>query len=180
MTKQTLLKSMYLLGKAFPQFKDHEDKELLIMWNDLFKDEDELLFQSAVKKLIATFQYQKPTMGNLNAILADMKDVERLDPGDIHDEIIKVIRKFGSYRVDEAYESLSPVARKTVDNLGGLKTLCLSETLMVDRAHCLQVAQANIDRRKQDLLNTNSMKKEQIENKKKVLELVEKIGGNDD
>lgn len=176
LTQETLLKSMYLIAKSFPKFEAHKDKELLMMWYDVFKDEDEILFQTAVKKLIVTFQYQSPTIANLNHVIAELKDFKKVEPGDIYDEINKVIRKYGYYRLEEGYNSLSDLSKKTVDALGGLRTICLSETIMVDRSHALKVAQSYIDRQKTENLLPNSIKKEQLDVKERLLQLTGGIG----
>ncbi len=176
MDRQTLLKSMYLIAKSFDKFKAHQDEELMSMWWDVFKNEDVMLFQTAVKKLITTFEYQVPTIANLNRALAEIKNVNNVEPGDIFNEITKAIRYFGSYRTQEGYDSLSPLAQKTVDGLGGFKNLCTSETLMVDRSHALKIAQTHIERSASENLLTNSMKKEQLEARDRVLQLTEGIG----
>lgn len=176
MNFDTLKKSMFLIGKSFEKFSAHKDTELLMMWFDVFKAEDDLLFQTAVKRLITTFEYQVPTIANLNHILAELKNTNQLTSGDVFDEITKAIRNFGSYRSQEAYESISPIAKATVDGLGGFKALCVSETLMADRSHALKIADKFIERDKKENLLTNSMKKEQLENNKRLLQLTEGIG----
>jgi len=176
MTKQTLMKSMYLIAKSFEKFQAHKDEELLLMWYDVFKDEDELVFQTAVKRLITTFQYQVPTIANLNHILAELKNVKKIEPGDVYDEINKAIRYYGFYRLEEGFNSLSPLAQQTVNAIGGFRNVCLSDNVMADRAHALKVAKSFIDREEKENLLTNSMKKEQLENKDRMLKLTEGIG----
>lgn len=174
---ETLKKSMFLIGKSFEKFQAHKDTELLMMWFDVFEDEDDVLFATAVKKLITTFEYQVPTIANLNHALADIKNVEKIEAGDVYDEITNAIRVYGSYRVTEAIESMTPLAKQTVKGLGGFQQLCLSETLMVDRSHCLKIAQQYIERDKKDNLTTNSMKKEQ---QSLMGDLVKKLSMKDD
>lgn len=176
MTKTTLVKAMYLISKSYPKFQAHQDPELIGMWYDVFKDEDELVFQTAIKRLITTFEYQAPNIANINKVLAELKDVNKIEAGDVFNEITKAVRSYGFYRLEEGYNSLSQIAKDTVDALGGFRTVCLSETVMVDRSHALKIAQTYIDRSKSENLLTNSMKKEQLEAKEKIKQLTQGIG----
>ena len=176
MNRKNFIKCLTVLSVQYEKFKVLENEMLFEIWFDAFKDEDDYTFELAIKKLLQTYQYNNPTVANLNYILADLKTVQKVEPGDIYNEITKAIRMFGYYRTQEAYESLSNLAKKTVDGMGGMKTLCTSETLMVDRSHALKIAQSYIDRGYEANLLTNSMKKEQLENNQRILQLTEGIG----
>jgi len=176
MTKQTLMKSMYLIAKSFEKFQAHKDEELMLMWWDVFKGEDEMVFQTAVKRLITTFQYQVPTIANLNHILSELKNVKKIEPGDVYDEINKAIRYYGFYRLEEGFNSLSPIAQSTVNAIGGFRNVCLSDNIMADRAHALKIAKNYIEREAKENLLTNSMKREQLEVKERMKQLTDGIG----
>ncbi len=163
MNKKHFVKCLTVISVQYEKFKVLDNEMLFGIWLDAFKDEDERTFEVAVKTLLHTFEYTNPTIANLNHILAELKNTKKIEPGDIYEEITTAIRKFGSYRIIEALESLSPTAQKTVKGLGGFQQLCLSETFMVDRAHCLKVAQNYIERDNKENLLTNSMKKEHLE-----------------
>jgi hypothetical protein len=44
------------------------------------------------------------------------------------------VRRYGSYNQVEAMNSLDPLTRKCVDSIGFMQ-LCMSENIMVERAH---------------------------------------------
>lgn len=179
MNKKNLIRCLTVISVQYEKFKVLENEMLFEIWLDAFKDEDDEIFELAVKKLLHTYEYNNPTIANLNHILAELKNVNMIEPGDVYNEITKAIRYYGSYRTQEAYESLSELAKHTVDGLGGFKMLCASETIMVDRSHALKIAQSFINRESKNNLLTNSMKKEQLEVKDKLLQLTEGIGNKE-
>ena len=81
-------------------------------------------------------------------------------------EVQKAIRYFGSYRVDEALESLSPLARKATERIG-FKNMCMSENPEVSRANFRMVYEQLAEREKRDAQMPESLKivMAQVQNK---------------
>lgn len=173
MNKQTLVKGMFLLAKTFKDFKAHEDKSTIDIWFDVFQGEDDILFESAIKICIVTFEYSNPKISNINRILTDIKNPNKQLPGDIYDEIMMLIRNKGSRG---SAKSLTEISQKVAKGMGGIQTIALSTNQDYDRSQILKMAEQYLSRETDDLLLTNSMKKEQLENQKRLLQLTEGIG----
>lgn len=174
MKRNTLMKCLLLIATEYDKFKVHNNAASIEFWYETFKDEDDDLFKEAVKRVVTSCEFV-PKIANINKMLAELKNSKQITSADIFDEITKAIRYYGSYRSEEAYNSLSEVTKATVNGLGGFKTLCHSETFMIDRAHALKIADSYLERDRKELLITNSMKKEQLENKNRMLELTNNI-----
>jgi len=170
MTKETLIKSMFLLAKSFKDFQAHQDKATVDIWYDVFKEEDDLLFQSAIKVCIVTFEYSNPKISNINKFLADVKNPNKQDPGDIYEEIQNAIR------YQKNVNDLTCITQKVIKGMGGLNRLGLSTSQDFDRTQILKMATTYLERHTEELLLTNTLKKEQLENKSRILQLTEKIG----
>jgi len=175
MRKETLIKCVLLIAAQYEKFKVHENKPLIDMWFDMFKDEDDLLFEEAIKNVMLNCEFT-PKPKNIADALFDLKNIDAVEPGEVWDEINKNMRSFGIYKTSEGYEALSDIAKKVVNGMGGYRVLCLSESGDFDRTQALKMAKGFIDRKNKDLRLTNSMKKEQLENKQRLLQLTEGIG----
>ena len=173
MDRKNLIKCLAVLAAQYEKFKVLENKMLFDIWFDAFKDEDKMLFEIAVKNLLHTFEYGNPTIANLNHVLADLKNANNPTSGDIYQEIMDHIR-YNS--CNSSIESLSDSAKEVIKHMGGLKRIGLSESIDYDRTQMLKLAEKTIERSSKDALLTNSMKKEQIENKERMLQLTNNIG----
>jgi len=170
MTKETLIKGMFLLSKSFKDFKAHEDKTTVGIWYDVFKEEDDRLFESAIKVCIVAFEYSNPKISNINKFLSDIKNPNKLEPGDVYDEIMKAIR----HRTPT--KDLAEATQKTIKGMGGMTAIGLSTSPDFLRTQILKMAESYLKRETEDRLLTNSLKKEQLENKQRLLKLTNNIG----
>lgn len=170
MTKETLIKSMILLSKTFKDFKAHEDKQTIAIWFEVFKDEDDILFQSAIKVCIISYQYSDPKISNINKYLSDLKNGDKMLPGDVYEEIQNAIR----YRKNVS--ELSSITQQVIKGMGGMTRLGMSTNQDFDRTQILKMAETYIERDADDKLLTNSLKREQLANKEKLKMLSNKIG----
>jgi hypothetical protein len=63
-----------------------------------------------------------------------MLNGEQLTWGEAWEKALDAVRRYGSYNQQAALESLDPITRRCVENIG-YRDLCMSENIMVERAH---------------------------------------------
>lgn len=101
-------------------------EKIAVYW-DALNDLDFTVAMTAARKIIATLENPfLPMPAVFRKECANMTSPTIPNFADAYKEVIRAISNFGSYRQTEALASLSPLARKTVENMGW-KEICLSE-----------------------------------------------------
>lgn len=121
------MKAVYTQSTFLP------DADAFTIWYRLLEDLDYTIAQAAIQKYILTNKFP-PTIADIreNAALVQTGDKKTWSDG--WEEVMKAIRHFGSYREEEALESMSEITRKAVKKLG-FRNICLSENITADRAN---------------------------------------------
>ena len=87
--------------------------------------------------------------------IADIREMATSISGDVKDwgdawlEVQKAIRNYGSYRADEAMESLSPLTRKATERIGFVN-FCMSENPEASRANFRMIYENLAEREKKE------------------------------
>lgn len=68
---------------------------------------------------------------------------------DAWEQVRLAIRKYGSYGELEALESMEPITRECVKNIGYFN-LCMSENISIERATFRDIYKAKVERKKED------------------------------
>lgn len=136
---------MYLIAALKSNYRNFgvDSKEQLEFWYDMLKDLDYALAETAVKKLISESAFP-PTIADIRKSASETKE-ELPTASDAWGEVIKAIRDYGSYREEDAMNSLSDITRMVVKSIG-FRELCYSENQMADRAHFMKMYTAMTDR----------------------------------
>ena len=140
---------LYLIAALKSNYRNFgvESKEQMKFWFEMLKDLDYVLAETAVKKLISTSTYS-PTIADIRKAASETKQ-ELPDAAEAWGEVTKAIQKYGSYRQDDAMNSMSETTRKVVNSIGW-RELCYSENQMADRAHFIKLYNTAIDRIEKD------------------------------
>lgn len=103
------------------------------VWYSLLQDLDYTIAQAAIQKYMLINEFP-PTIADIrkNAVSVQAGDKKTWSEG--WEEVMKAIGNFGSYREEEALESMSEITRKAVKKLG-FRNICLSENITADRAN---------------------------------------------
>lgn len=141
-----------------------DEPEQLDFWFKMLKDVDYNVLQMAVMKLISESPFP-PTISEIRKKVSEITQEEILEATDAWGELKKAIRYYGSYREEEALESLSMATKRVVKSMN-YKQLCLSDNEMADRAHFIKLYNGLIDRLKKESQLPPDLKK-QIDNVKK-------------
>ena len=107
-----------------------------------------------------------PSIADIREMASTITKGELPDWGDAWQEVQRAIRCYGSYRADEALESLSPLARKATERIG-FTNICMSESPEASRANFRMIYESLADREKRDAQIPESVKNMigQIQNK---------------
>lgn len=119
---------------AYPQFKFIESKEGMEIWLKALDGVPDDVVSLAFEKHIMTAKFP-PTIAEIRENIFNLSDEKIRDWSDAFGLALRAIRKFGSYREDEALEWISEQDRTAaeVTRRLGFKELCLSENMEVIR-----------------------------------------------
>lgn len=129
MTKEEFLKGITFLTIAYN--KEFTEEQVSV-WYEFFKDEDFEAFRKAVKRIIPQKQFM-PSIAELKQEIATISNpILQMNVDEEWDKVIKAIRKYGYYRIQEALDSLNEHTRQIVRTIGWQR-LCQSENIEWER-----------------------------------------------
>lgn len=109
------------------------DQDAFNMWFALLGDLPYNLCNVAIQKYMLTNKFP-PTVAEIRELTANIENGDPLTWGESWERALNAVRKYGSYNKGAALDSLDPLTRKCVDSIGYMQ-LCMSENIMVERAH---------------------------------------------
>lgn len=120
------------------------DADAFNIWFSLLQDLDYMVAQAAIQKYMLTNKFP-PTIADIREMATGISIGEKPLWSDGWEEVLRAIRRFGSYRESEALASMSEITRQAVQRLG-FRNLCMSENVMTDRANFRMVYEQISDR----------------------------------
>ena len=109
------------------------DQDAFNMWFALVGDLPYEVCSVAIKKYMLTNKFP-PTVAEIRELASNVVNGDQLNWGEAWERAMTAVRRYGSYNQVEAMNSLDPLTRKCVDSIGFMQ-LCMSENIMVERAH---------------------------------------------
>ena len=144
------------LQEYYPRDKLLQTNEAKKLWFRQLEDIPYKLAEAGVQKWVSLNKWS-PTIADIREMATSVSLGSIPDWGEAWREVQLAIRKFGSYRVGDAMETLSPLTRKTVDRIGFMN-LCMSENESADRANFRMIYEQLANRQKQDAQLPMSLK----------------------
>lgn len=142
MNKEQFTKGITYLAIAYNK---EFTQEQINVWYDFFKDEDFENFRKAVKRIIPQKQFM-PSIAELKSEIALISNpVLQLNADEEWDNVLKAIRKYGTYRQDEAMKSLNPYTANIVRQVGYTR-ICSSERIQWERKEFMELFNMNKER----------------------------------
>lgn len=117
------------------------------VWYDSLNDLSYQELSYAAQKYIQTGHFA-PKPADLREIISSAKNPVRMY-GDAWQDVMNAIRRYGYMREQDALNSLDPVTRRAVQNLG-YQNLCMSESPETDRANFRMIYEQLSAREKED------------------------------
>jgi hypothetical protein len=121
------MKAVYAQATFIP------DQDAFNMWFALVGDLSYEVCGVAIKKYMLTNKFP-PTVAEIRELASGIVNGDPLTWGESWERAMTAVRRYGSYNQVEAMNSLDPLTRKCVDSIGFMQ-LCMSENIMVERAH---------------------------------------------
>lgn len=123
-------------------------KQALDLWFNQLQD---IPYQVAVASLNKWVSLNKwsPTIADIRETALSVSNGDLGDYGDAWEEVLKAIKRYGSFRPEEALASMSPLARKATERIGFLN-ICMSENIAADRANFRMIYEQLAEREKKD------------------------------
>lgn len=121
------LKAVYTQPNFLP------DAEAIQIWYELLKDLDYATANIAIQKHMVSSKYP-PTIADIREQATEVSYGKAPLWSDGWEQVLRAMRLYGSYRLQEALDSMDDITRKAVERLG-FKELCMSENIAVDRAN---------------------------------------------
>ena len=123
MNKEKFLKIMTYMGIAYNK---EFTKEQLEVWYSFLKEYTDEELNNAVKNLINTERYL-PSIAQVKEEIAKTKLSDIPEAEDEWQEVLKSISRYGSYRQEEAFNSLKPYTAKIVGYIG-YQRICMTDS----------------------------------------------------
>lgn len=109
------------------------DQDAFNIWFALMGDLPYEVCNVAIQKYMLTNKFP-PTVAEIREMCAGVVNGDPLTWGESWERALNAVRKYGSYNKMEALNSLDSLTRKCVESVGYME-LCMSENIMVERAH---------------------------------------------
>lgn len=146
MDKQEFATLAMALRTYYPKESILPNKEAMQLWYRELQDIPYHVAEMALRKWVATNKWS-PSIAEIREMTAGIVNGEELTWGEAWEKVLKAIRMHGSYGKREALESLDPLTRRCVECIGYMD-LCMSENIMVERAHFQKIFEIYAKRQK--------------------------------
>jgi len=93
--------------------------------------------EMALRKWVSCNKWS-PSIADLRESTSVIVNGDPMSWGESWEKALNAVRKYGSYNKGAALDSLDPLTRKCVESIGYME-LCMSENIMVERAHFQKV-----------------------------------------
>lgn len=133
MNKQEFSTWAMALKTYFPRENLLPNQQAMELWFRELEDIPYQVAEAVLRKWVATNKWS-PSIAEIRESAANMVNGEQLTWGEAWEKALNAVRRYGSYNKQAALESLDPLTRRCVENIGYLD-LCMSENIMVERAH---------------------------------------------
>ncbi len=114
-----------------------ELKMIIALWHNSFKDFEFSVVFNLLQQHIEVGVPFAPKISDLKDIYFKSLDTT-LSSGEAWDTLMRNVRKYGNYHVQEGLSLLDELTIKALNSIGGYSYLCLSEDTMSDRARFLE------------------------------------------
>lgn len=161
MTKKEFSLFAMALRTYYPREKLLPNDEAMELWFAQLQDIPYQIAQAGLQKWVALNKWS-PSIADIREMTSGITSGDIPDWGEAWAEVQRAIRKLGSYRAQEAIESLSPITKKAVQRIGFMN-LCMSENEIADRAHFQKIYEILVEREKKDAMLPAQLKDRLLE-----------------
>lgn len=148
MTRKEFATFAMALKTYYPRETLLPNDQAMELWYRELEDIPYQLAEAALRKWVATNKWS-PSIAELRELTSDFVNGEQMTWGESWEKALDAVRRYGSYNKQAALDSLDPITRKCVENIGYIE-LCKSENIMVERAHFQKIFDVYVKRERTD------------------------------
>lgn len=155
MTRQEFATFAMALKTYYPRETLLPNQQAMELWFRELEDIPYKVAEASLRKWVATNKWS-PSIAEIRELTTTIQYGEQLTWGEAWEKALNAVRRYGSYNKKEALDSLDPLTRKCVENIGYLD-LCMSENIMVERAHFQKIFEIYSKREQTDKRLPNNL-----------------------
>ena len=121
------------LKTYYPRENLLPNQQAMELWYRELSDISYEVAEAVLRKWVATNKWS-PSIADIREATNIMLNGEQLTWGESWERALNAVRRYGSYEKQAALDSLDPLTRRCVENIGYMD-LCKSKNIMVERAH---------------------------------------------
>lgn len=125
------------LKTYYPREQLLPNQQAMELWYRELCDIPYPVAEMALRKWVATNKWS-PSIADIREMTSGIVNGDPLTWGESWEKALNAVKRYGSYNKGAALESLDPLTRKCVESIGYME-LCMSENIMVERAHFQKV-----------------------------------------
>ena len=146
------MKEFALLAAAIRTYYPKEsilpNQQAMELWYNQLKDIPYEVAEASLNAYVSLNKWS-PTIADIREMVSTVQHGNIPDWGEGWEQVLKAIRMFGMYRVEEAMNSFDTITRQCVERLG-FKNICMSENINHDRANFRMIYEQLQERKKRD------------------------------
>ena len=136
------------LRTYYPKESILPNQQAMELWYNQLKDIPYIVAEAALNAHVSTNKWS-PSIAEIREMTTSVQHGEIPDWGDGWEQVIMSIRRYGSYREQEALESMDDITRQCVERLG-FRNICMSENIAADRANFRMIYESIKERRQKE------------------------------
>ena len=148
MNKKEFATFAMALKTYYPRENLLPNNQAMELWFRQLQDIPYEVAEAGLNKWVSLNKWS-PAISDIREMAVSIATGETPDYGEAWEEVCRAIRKFGQYRVEEALESMSPIARQATERIG-FRNICTSENISADRANFRMIYESLAEREKKD------------------------------
>ena len=136
------------LRTYYPKENLLPNEQAMELWYKQLQDIPYPIAELTLNRWVATSKWS-PSIADIRQQAISLTRGDGKEWGEAWQDVLTAIKMYGTYREEEALESLDDTTRTVVRRLG-FRNLCLSEEIQVDRANFRMIYEQQQQRDKQD------------------------------
>ena len=136
MDKQEFATLAMAIRTYYPKENILPNKEAMQLWFRELQDIPFPVAEAALRKWVNTNKWS-PSIAEIRETAASIQNGDIPDWGEAWEQVCTAIRKYGFYEPKKALDSMDPLTRQVVKQLG-FRNICVSENPMAERANFRQ------------------------------------------
>ena len=160
MTRREFSTFAMALRTYYPKDNLFETDQSMELWYRELSDISNEVAEAVLRQWVQTNRWC-PTIADIRELASMITQPEIVNWGEAWEKVKKTIRRYTAYRAKEALESLDPLTRKCVVQLG-YQDLCASTNPMQDRANFRMIYET-LAKRERNKRQTSPMLQQAIE-----------------